>query len=364
MKSKKLMAVLALVFCFTLVLTSCSSGSSSSAAPASSAPPASSSATEAAPPDVRSSDQLGFDSTERVTFGTASIGGAAYTWGAAWSQVVSEYVPNLEVTPEATGGPVPNIGLINSKQSDIGLCTDTSAYEAFYGLETFAGTTNPDIRNMFCAYPSAFQAFAIEGKGIETMSDMSGKIVGFGPAGSSGDLVGHNVLRVLDIVPASDMLLAWSDLIGNLKDDMCNACVDMGGYPHASRQELEATHNIKFIQLTDEEMAKIQAAYPYYLPGTIPAGTYKNMTEDYQTVVTWNDIICHKDMDEEIVYQLTRAAFETAEKLSEVSSVAQFTIPENIKYCTIPLHPGAIRYYEEIGVELLDAHYPPERPRS
>jgi TRAP transporter TAXI family solute receptor len=313
-------------------------------------------------PSAAPSDELKFDTMTRITFAGASIGGAGYTWTSGISQVLNEHVENLECTPEATGGPVANVGLISTHQSDIGQCTDCTGYEAYHGTGFFADKQSyPDIRGMFVAYPSGFQVFAIAGANdIKTMQDINGKICGYGPAGSTGDLFGHNVLRVLGITQKSDVYLPWSDTIGNLKDGMIDVCIDNGGFPHASRQELEATHEINFIRLTDEEIKKIQAEYPYYVNGTIPKGTYKDLTEDYETLFTWMDIICHKDADPDTVYMLVKAAYGVAEPFAAVSSLAKYLYPENITGCTIPMHTGAIRYFEEKNIKLADVNYPEE----
>ena len=294
----------------------------------------------------------------RLNFGTASIGGVSYVFGSTLAQVYNNGVNNLEVSAEVTGGPVVNIGLLQSGQIDIGHVTDSTSYEAYHGIEWAEGDSSPDIRGLFVTYPSAFQAFAIKDKGIENFSDLNGKVIGYGPAGSSGDVVGHNIFKVLGIEPAQDQLLGWSDIIGNMKDDIIEGAVDLGGYPHNSRLELEATHPIQYLRLTDEEIAKIQEEYPYYLTGIVPAETYKHLEEDYKTLFVWNEVICNKDLSDDIAYMLTKAAFELQSQVSSAHAGGKTMLPENVSNITIPLHPGAIKYYEEEGIMLEDWHYP------
>ncbi|HHX70395.1 MAG TPA: TAXI family TRAP transporter solute-binding subunit [Gallicola sp.] len=345
---KKTFTTISILLVITILLSACGANET----PSTSSPET---------PDVSSAPVdtgLSMPETTRLSFGTASIGGVSYLFGSTLSQVLNNGVENLEISPEVTGGPVVNIGLLQSGQIEIGHVTDSTSYEAFHGTEWAEGDASPDIRGLFPTYPSAFQAFAIKGKGINKFSDLSGKVVGYGPAGSSGDVVGHNVFRVLGITPKQDQLLGWADVIGNMKDDIIEAAVDVGGFPHNSRLELEATHDIQFLTLTDEEIAKIQEEYPYYILGSIPAGTYKDLKEDYNTLFIWNEVICNKSLDDDVAYMLTKAAFELQPSVAEGHVGGKTMLAENVSAITIPLHPGAIKYYEEIGIELEDWHFP------
>ena len=350
-KYRKLITIISLLIVTSLLLTACEGDTQSTV--------------NGQQPNVSGDFETGLElvDTTRLSFGTASIGGVSYVFGSTLSQIYNNGVNKLEISPEVTGGPVVNIGLLQSGQIDIGHVTDSTSYEAYYGTEWATGDASPDIRALYPTYPSAFQAFAIEGNGINEFSDLDGKIVGYGPAGSSGDVVGHNVFKVLGITPKSDSLLGWSDTIGNMKDGMINGAVDVGGYPHTSRQELEATDTITWLRLTKDELVEIQSAYPYYISGTIPGGTYKHMSEDYETLFIWNEVICNKGMSDELAYILTKSAFELQPKVAEGHVGGKTMLPENVSAINIPLHPGAIKYYEEVGIGLEDWHYPDDYQR-
>jgi TRAP transporter TAXI family solute receptor len=307
-----------------------------------------------------SSEKLGFPSRVRLNFGTASIGGVSYVFGSSLAQVLNTHVENLEISTEVTGGPVPNIGLVSTGQMDLGHVTDSVAYEGFRGIEWAKKSGAFDnIRALFATYPSAYQAFCIDGvAGIQKHADLDGKRIGFGPSGSSGDVVGHAIFGVLGIKPKKEYFLGWSDTIGNMKDGIIEAAVDVGGFPHASRQELEATHKIKFLPLSDEEIEKVQKVYPYYLTGVIPANTYRDQEFDWKTIFIWNEVICSSSLSDDIAYMLTKAAFACQPQVARAHVGGETLLPENVAYITIPLHPGAIRFYEEIGIKLNPCHYP------
>lgn len=296
----------------------------------------------------------------KISLGTASVGGVYYVYGAGLAQILTKHVPNLEVAAEVTGGPVVNIGLIQSGEIQLGLSTDSTSSEAYNGKDWANGKKYDQIRAVLPMYPSGLQMFAIKGQGLTSIQSFEGKIVGLGPAGGTVDVVGRNILNVLGIKPSKIQNLGWSDTIGNMKDQLIKGAMDVGGFPHPSRQELEATHDIEWIELSDADKKKVQADYPYYLDGVIPAGTYKSMTKDYNTMFIWNELICNKDMSEEMVYNITKAVLENNAELKLAHSSAKDTLAENVSKITIPLHPGAIKYYLEKGFKLSNEQYPPE----
>ncbi len=277
-----------LILVSALVLSLAACGDSAQQTP-------SSSQGEAAPAEITGT----LSQYTRLTLCSASIGGALYNWGANMGAILTEKVDNLELTNEASNGPAANLGLVCSGQSDVGVVTDSVAYEAYSGTGDYEGQADKysNMRAMYVGYPSGLQIFTIKGTGITTLDDLQGARIGFGPSGSSGDLIGHKILEVLGIKAGEETYLGWTDTISNLKDGLIDVCVDVGGYPHSSRQELEATNEVVYIELSDEQLQQVNEVYPYYKLGTIPQSTYKYLTEDYDTLLMWYDVICTSEMD-------------------------------------------------------------------
>src|SRR5699024_4875339 len=97
---------------------------------------------------------------------------------------------------------------------------------------------------------------------------------------------------------------------------------------------------------------------PYFIEGIIPGGVYEGVDEDVEYVpALWNWLVIHADASDELVYQLTEALYENRETLEGATPVAEETLVENLEELTTPLHPGAITYAEEQGIELPDVAY-------
>ena len=92
---------------------------------------------------------------------------------------------------------------------------------------------------------------------------------------------------------------------------------------------------------------------PEFSDSVIPNGTYPSLTAEYHTVGLFNFVVAHKDLSDDLVYRIVKAAFDKHSRLVQTHSAAKETIPANIKKDTfLPVHPGAMRYYRELGIDL------------
>ncbi len=297
---------------------------------------------------------------ERIALGTASVGGIYYVYGAGLAQILSANVPGLEVSAEVTGGAAVNVGLVDAGEVQLGLATDSTAVDAYNGVGWANGEKFENIRAIAPMYPTFLEIYAIKGNGITSIHDFNGKVYCAGTAGSSGDVVSEVIMSSLGVKPARKQHMSWTDAIGNMKDGLIDAGLDLAGSPHNARKELETTHEIEWIVLSPEDRAKLKQAGPYFSDGFIKAGVYKHITEDYPTLMVYNDIIANKDLDPDLVYNILVALYDNHDDMVIAHATAKDTLAENIVNVSLPLHPGAIRYYEEKGIALKPSQYPPE----
>ena len=88
-----------------------------------------------------------------------------------------------------------------------------------------------------------------------------------------------------------------------------------------------------------------------FVPATIPAGTYAGIDEDIPTAAVGNMLITHEGVDEETAYQMTKLMFDNLDRMRSAHGAAEGITPETaLDGLPIPLHPGAERYYREIGL--------------
>jgi TRAP transporter TAXI family solute receptor len=138
-----------------------------------------------------------------------------------------------------------------------------------------------------------------------------------------------------------------------------DALLTLLGAPAPAIQNVDAKEPVTFLNLSLEQMEAIRKTMPAFGPAKIAAGTYRLMDKDYITVGVPNFVIGRADLPDELVYQLVKAVFANQPRLVKATSTASETIPQNAtKNTFLPFHPGAIRYYREMGIKIPEALVP------
>ena len=132
-----------------------------------------------------------------------------------------------------------------------------------------------------------------------------------------------------------------------------DAFMTMVGAPASAFQNVVAKEPVTFLSPSAEQSEVIRKAMPEFSPSKIAAGTYHQLDKDYVTIGMYNFAIGRADLPDDLVYQLVKAVFENQPSLVKATSTASETIPQNVvKDTFLPFHPGAVRYYREIGISI------------
>ena len=181
---------------------------------------------------------------------------------------------------------------------------------------------------------------------------MANKRIGDGPAGGGSGTYGPPIFTALAI-PATLRHGAWSMLGDQLRSHQLDAMMAAIGAPSPVIAELAASQPVVFIELTPSEIDTVHKAIPELSATVMPADIYPSQREDYKTIGYFNFAVAHKDLPDDLVYTIVKAFFANHERMIKVGSAARESVAENVKLITVlPFHPGAVRYYREIGVEL------------
>lgn len=287
-----------------------------------------------------------------LTVGTASQGGVYFVYGNGLAGFLAEEL-GLNASGEVTGGPVQNVTLTQMGDHDIGLVTMGPAYEAWIGESELApGLPHADIRALFPMYETPFQGVALASSGITSVSDFEGKRIGVGPAGGTPGTYWPRFLNTLGI-NATISNAGAADTAGQLKDGLVDAFVFAAGLPIGAFSQLVAESDVVLFGFTEDELAQIMEGHPEVSPFTIPAGTYTTQEDDQMSVAMWNFAIAHQDMPESLAYEITKLVMENNDRMLQIHAAAAATLPENVgNNSFLPFHPGAVRYFDEIGIDI------------
>lgn len=297
----------------------------------------------------------------KISAGSGTAGGGQYVYVGGITNIVNRYVDGVEVILEATKGSGENLSLLQSGDLQIASIESSIAYNAMQGIDLEDGEEPfTEIRSMFASLPTHFIMCTLD-ETVTNIAEMEGKVVAFGPLTGSTDISSRAVFKELGLIDKFQVSNAgWGDCFTALGEGQVDAVTGGSIHPSGGITELEASETINFITFDEEQTQQLLDAYPYYKRVSLSSDTYKGLTSDYETIGAWQAMYTSTHIDEELVYQITKAVFEHIDILQTTHGGGFTTTLENIEEQPIPLHKGAYRYYQEAGVDVPDAYLPPE----
>ncbi len=297
----------------------------------------------------------GADWPDTISIATGGTGGVYYPYGGGMANIVSEKIEGKTANAEVTGASVENTILVHDGDAEVGLIMGDVAYQAWAGEGRFDDDPQ-DILVAFQMYPNIYQIVTLEDYDIHSISDLEGHRVSVGAPGSGTEYKTDLVFGTLglsydDFTPER---LSFAEQTDALKDRNIEVAIWSVGPPTSTILDLATTHKPRILSFTEEEINKVMTDHPFYVGTTMEANTYPGVPE-VRTLAVWNSAIVHKDASVEDVYEFVKAIFENQQALIDIHSVGNFTTPQvTLDNSSVPLHPGTIKYLEEIGLEVPD----------
>lgn len=298
---------------------------------------------------------------EQLSIATGGTGGVYYPIGGGLAEIINTHIEGYAATAEVTGASVENLGLIATGDADVALALADTVEQGYSGTGRFEGQQLPMLRSIGVAYTNMVQIVTLEGSGITSLQDMVGKRISIGAPGSGTEVNAEQILTANGI--SYDDIDEQRLNFNETADALANGDIDAGfwsvGAPNSSILNLATTNNIVVISLGDEELAAADAANPVFAVTTLPGGTYQGVDADVTVIGVPNVLVVSADMSDELAYQITSAMFENIAELQAVHPAAnETTVDLALSASPIPLHPGAIKYFEETGATVPDALRP------
>jgi len=292
---------------------------------------------------------------EFVSLGTAQIGGAFYSVGAAISDALNEGKEAggwRKATAEATGGSLENYRLLESGDIQIGMANSSISYFAVRGEAGF--DKKYEVQSIMTMFPLIGMFVTKQGAGIESLADLKGKRVVVGPEGAGFQYFLRPVLEAHGVTydDFESVYAGFSTSVGYLQDDSVSATFLGGGKVSPAITSAASTMEILLIPYDETQRQKLVADYPSFSDVTVAAGTYKGQDADFPSLnVGSAHLLVRSDANEDFVYNATRAVFENRAKIAETHAAGKAITEKNVvRNVGTDFHAGAIRYYKEIGI--------------
>lgn len=290
-----------------------------------------------------------------VTGGTT---GVYYPIGGALRGIIGDNLEGQSASVEATGASVENIRLLGSGESHLAIVQGDAADQGFTGTGDFEGDP-VETYSLAVLYPNVFHAVTLqsiaEREGFECFSDVIGTRYSVGDIGSGNEATTNQVFDSLEIGPSEVEIqqLGYAETANALTNNQLDAGSWVVGEGHSGITELGTTEDIALIEMCDDERDMIVSGYGGYTEHVVPGGTYPGIEDDVSTIAVWNALVVPGTFNEDQAYEITKAMFEHIDQVIGVYAPGEeYLVPETIENSPVPVHPGAIRFYEEQGVDI------------
>lgn len=286
---------------------------------------------------------------EYISVGANPVGMALYTMGAGLSDVAHKQYPDIDITIEATKGGIHNLFLLGQGDIEFAFTAPNAARDAYDGKGKYEGKKIP-VLGMF-SHQIAFQQIPVLADSkINTPEDFKGLRIGIGPPGSLSRNDSMNFLSAYGMTP--DNFKAFSETLPEMAEKMKNGQLDatmwFGGIPLSPLMDLAQSRALRWIEADEQKLADLLAKNPIYFLADLPAGIYPNQDKPIRSLAYRHSFVARADVPEELVYTLMKIVFENLDYLGTIHRGWKMTSFENaLQSMSIPLHPGAIRYYKE-----------------
>lgn len=292
----------------------------------------------------------------RVTYKSAKAGSSYFQMAVQFAEAMKSGTGgDVSVTVEESQGSVQNVMEVRARGGDYVFTTPPALVGlAQVGKAMFEGKSDPsfnDIRALF-PIPSLTMHFVMsEASGVKNFADMEGKTILLG-SGSFGAREGAKYLGLFGLegkVTVADSEL--SNAVNALKNGQIDGFVTAGSYPAPNVIEAAASTGVTVMSLDADQIAQTKRTEL-----TIPAGTYAGQAEDITTTSLPVVAYTTAKMDDDTAYLLTKTYWETKADMAGDAAWWAGVSVDMLGNITTQIHPGAIRYYKEIGAALNDAH--------
>ena len=267
---------------------------------------------------------------------TGGQSGVYYPLGVALSQVYAKSIPNVRATAQVTKASAENLNLLQAGRGELALALADSVSDAWKGDAEAGFPKKLDkLRGLSGTYSNYIQIVANADSGIKTLADLKGKRISVGAAKSGTELNARAIFKAAGLSYA-DLAkveyLPFGESVELIKNRQLDATLQSAGLGVASIRDLATSVKIVVVPVPADVVAKVGDAA-------------------YQAAVIPNFLVTHSGVSDELAYQMAKQMYENIDTLYAAHNAAKAIKRENaIKGMPVPLHPGAERYYREVGL--------------
>lgn len=298
---------------------------------------------------------------DRLAFSGGPEGGTFQYFSNGISSRLSRVLSDVDVSNMASAGSLENLRRVNSGEADFGIVYSGDTYLGRNGRLTKDTNEYTKVQALAYLYGAPAHLVVLKKSGIATVSDLVGKRVAVGGAGSGAAGAAQRYFTSLGLWDEMKVeFLGYSKAAEAMGDGLIDAFWVFAGFPNASVIQAAASNEIVMLDVVGAaEGTDFFADYPFYTPVTIPAGTYRGVDQEirsFQDSALW---VAGAHVDPEVVKAALGEIFskEGLAFMVKVKSTARaMSVEGALDGIVTPLHPGAEAFWSEHGLELQATH--------
>ena len=295
-------------------------------------------------------------SSQFITIGTGGVTGTYYPTGGAICTFVNQYKKESKIrcSVESTDGSLYNLNTLKNGELDFGIVQSDIVYQASKGEGAFKDAKFSKLRSVMAIYPELLTLVTKKDANINKLLDIKDKRINLGNSGSGNETtalalfeasgIDKNDLKQIGTFSASEMPDA-------LKNNKIDGYFYMVGHPTANIKDAANSTDIKIIPIDNNILENLIDKYPYFAKGHIQAGTYRGQESDISTFGVKAVLVTNENVNERTVYLLVKAILENFDEFKKLHPAYENLTKESLlNGLSAPLHDGAKKYFEEVGL--------------
>lgn len=292
---------------------------------------------------------------------TGSTGGTYYPVGTIFATLWNNQLGaslGVQASAQSSGGTAENLNMLKQGEAEMAIAMTNLAWFSYSGTEMYQGKANPNLRMITGLWPDVTQYVVAVSSKIDSIADLKGKRFCTGAVGSGTEYSSKAINRIIGGLSDKDYKaehLGYFESSAAMQNGQLDGFNAEGGVPTSAVSEIFASATaVKLLEFSDAEYKKLSAEVPFYVKYVILANTYKGQAKDINTIGVKCALIGTSKLSDELVYNLTKTIYENlAQVKSSHKALEYMTMQRSVEGLPpIPLHPGAVKFYQEKGIAI------------
>jgi len=294
---------------------------------------------------------------ELIPFITPPAGGGAYIVGAGMISVSNKYIAQPKFVHEAATGTMDIVRRMMAREAAkkgvFGIFGTVDAWNAYKGNNEYKGRPFTGLRMVVFVMGTDLYLVVPSNSPIKSYGDAKGKRIGMGgpgstPANTAQFLFDQYGVAKKDYKP---YYYTYKETVEGIQNGSLDGGFIAGGYPIAAYNELAVQKAVRIVPVDEGKVKKIVAEHPYYYRTTVKAKSYKGLEQDTTIMGFTTGLWTHAGLSDDIVYKFLKNLFDHRNDYYAIHSTAKELTPQSaLNGLSVPLHPGAEKYFREVGI--------------